>query len=129
MRKLLLLLISLLSYKCYAQTNPDLIIGKWLKTSKEDLIIEVYKSKDEYRGKITWAKDNETSKPIGFQILEGLKYNGESKMWVNGKIHNPKSGSTYSATAKIRADGTLEVFAYYKGMKFFGRKKFFKRVK
>jgi len=127
-RKILLLLISLLSYKCYAQTNPDLIIGKWLKTPKEDLIIEVYKSKDEYRGKITWAKDNETSKPIGFQILEGLKYTGESKMWVNGKIRNPKSGSTYSATAKIQADGTLEVLAY-KGIKFFGRKKYFKRVK
>ena len=129
MRKILLLLISLLAYECYAQTGPELITGKWLKTPKEDLIIEVYKFKDEYKGKITWAKDNDTNKPIGFQILEGLKYNGESKMWVNGKIHNPKSGSTYNATAKIRADGTMEVFAYYKGMKLFGRKKYFKRVK
>ena len=128
MGKILLLLISLLAYECYAQTNPDLIIGKWLKTPKEDLIIEVYKSKNEYMGKITWAKDNGSGKLIGFQILEGLKYNGTSKMWSNGKIRNPKSGSTYSATAKIRTDGTLEVLAY-KGMKFLGRKKYFKRVK
>ena len=127
MRVILLLLISLLSYKCYAQTNPDLIIGKWLKTSKEDLIIEVYKIENEYKGKIAWAKDS-TSKLIGFQILEGLKYNATSKIWSNGEIHNPRSGSTYSAIAKIRTDGTLEVLAY-KGMKFFGRKKYFKRVK
>ena len=128
MRQILLLLVTLLSYKCYAQTEPDLIIGKWLKTSKEDLIIEVYKSKDEYKGKITWAKGNDTGKLIGFQILEGLKYNAKRKIWSNGKVHNPKSGSTYSATAKIRADGTLEVLAY-KGIKFIGRKKYFKRVK
>ena len=128
MRQIFILLIFLLSYKCYAQTNPDLIIGKWLKTSKEDLIIEVYKSKDEYKGKITWAKGSDASKLIGFQILEGLKYNAKRKIWSNGKVHNPKSGSTYSATAKIRADETLEVLAY-KGMKFIGRKKYFKRVK
>ena len=128
MRQIFILLIFLLSYKCYAQTDPDLIIGKWLKTSKEDLIIEVYKTKDEYKGKIKWAKGNNTSKLIGYQILEGLKYISKKKIWSNGKVHNPKSGSTYSATAKIRADGTLEVLAY-KGMKFIGRKKYFKRVK
>jgi len=128
MRQIFLLLISFLSYKCYAQTNPDLIIGKWLKTSKEDLIIEVYKSEDVYKGKITWTKDSDSSKHIGFQILEGLKYNAKKEIWSNGKVRNPKSGSTYSATAKIRADGTLEVLAY-KGMKFIGRKKYFKRVK
>ncbi len=128
MIQIFMLLISLLSYKSYAQTNPDLIMGKWLKTSKEDLIIEVYKSKDEYKGKITWAKNNDSGKLIGFQILEGLKYNAKKKLWSNGQVHNPKSGSSYSATAKIRADGTLEVLAY-KGMKFIGRKKYFKRVK
>ena len=126
MRKILLVLISLLSYKCYAQISPDLIIGKWLKTSKEDLIIEVYKFKNEYRGKITWSKDN--GKLIGFQILEGLRYDASGIIWSNGKITSPKSGSTYSAIAKIRTDGILEVLAY-KGFKFFGRKKYFRRVK
>jgi uncharacterized protein (DUF2147 family) len=127
MRQIFLLLASLLSCQCYAQTNPDLIIGKWLKTSKEDLIIEVYKSNDEYKGKISWTKGNDSVKHIGFQILEGLKYNAKREIWSNGKVRNPKSGSTYSATAKIRGDGNLEVLAY-KGMKFIGRKKYFKRI-
>ena len=68
MRQIFMLLISLLSYKSYAQTNPDLIMGKWLKTPKEDLTIQVYKSKDEYKGRIPWAKSNDTSKLIGFPV-------------------------------------------------------------
>ena len=97
MRQIFLLLASLLSCKSYAQTNPDLIIGKWLKTSKEDLIIEVYKSNDEYKGKISWTKSNDSVKHVGFQILEGLKYNAKREIWSNGKVRNPKSGRTYSA--------------------------------
>ncbi|MGZ8558011.1 MAG: DUF2147 domain-containing protein [Chitinophagaceae bacterium] len=128
MRQILLLLLSLLSYKSYAQANADLIIGKWLKMSKEDLIIEVYKAKGEYKGKISWAKNNDAGKLTGFQILDGLKYNSKKKVWSGGKVHNPKSGSTYSATVKIMADGRLEVLAY-KGIKFIGRKKYFKKVK
>lgn len=125
MKQILLLLIFLLSYECYAQTDQDLIIGKWLKTPKEDLIIEVYKSANEYKGKITWSKDS--ANLVGFPIIEGLKYNERKKVWSGGMIRNPKSGSTYNANAKIRDDGTLEVLAY-KGMKFIGRKKYFKRV-
>lgn len=67
------------SLKCYSQNNADAIIGKWLKIPKEDLIIEVYKVKDEYKGKISWTKDNDKRKPVGFIILEKLKYNSKSK--------------------------------------------------
>ena len=125
MKQIFSLLIFLLSHKCYAQTGEDLIIGKWLKTPKQDLVIEVYKSADEYKGKITWSKDS--ANLVGFPILEGLKYNERKKVWSGGKIRNPKSEGIYSANAKIRSDGSLEVLAY-KGMKFIGRKKYFKRV-
>ena len=125
MKQRMLGLIFLLSYHCYAQADHDVIIGKWLKTPKKDLVIEVYKSADEYKGKIAWSKDS--ADLAGFPILEGLKYNERKKTWSGGKIRNPKSGGTYSANAKIRSDGTLEVLAY-KGMKFIGRKKYFKRV-
>ncbi len=126
MKQIFFVVAFLLSYKSHAQTDQDLITGKWLKTPKEDLIIEVYQSADEYKGKISWAKDS--ADLAGFPILEGLKYNDRKKTWSGGKIRNPKSGSTYNASAKIRSDGTLEVLAY-KGMKFIGRKKYFKRVK
>ena len=63
----------------------------------------------------------------GFQILEGLKYNAGEKIWEGGKIHHPRKASTYSASTKIRTDGTLELLAY-KGLKFIGRKKYFRRV-
>ncbi len=72
MKKIILFLIILLSFKSYAQSNADAIIGKWLKIPKEDLIIEVYKVKDEYKGKINWAKNNDKKKPVGFVILDGL---------------------------------------------------------
>ncbi len=127
MKHLIILLTIFASLKCYAQNNADAIIGKWQKIPKEDLIIEVYKVKDEYKGKISWTKDNDTRKPVGFIILEKLKYNSKSKRWKNGKIHDPNSGSTYTAEAKIKTDGTLEVNGYM-GLKFLGTKKNFKKV-
>ena len=125
MKQIFSFLLFLLSCKCYAQAGQDSIIGKWLKTPKEDLVIEVYKSADEYKGKIVWSKDSANF--VGFPILEGLKYNEKKRLWSGGKVRNPKSGSTYNANAKIKSDGTLEVLAY-KGMKFINRKKYFKRV-
>lgn len=128
MKQLILLVIILTSYNCYAQHNADAIIGRWLKIPKEDLIIEVYKVKDEYKGKITWSKNNDKTKPTGFVILDELRYNSKSKKWENGKIHDPNSSRTYTASAKIKSDGTLEVSGYM-GMKFLGTKKYFKRIK
>lgn len=127
MKQIILLLVVLSSYRCYAQNNADAIIGKWINIPKQNIIIEVYKTGNEYKGKISWAKNNDKRKPVGFVILENLKYNKKAKRWEDGKIHNPNSGSTYNATAKIKADSTLEVHGY-KGMKFLGTKKYFKRV-
>jgi len=127
MQQLFLLFCLFVVGKSYAQETGS-ITGRWLKTPKEDLIIEVYKSEDDYKGKIIWIKDTAANKQVGFQILEGLQFNRDKKIWANGRIRNPLSGSTYKATAKIRADGTLELLAY-KGMKFIGKKKYFKRVK
>ncbi len=127
MKHLIILLTILSSLKSYSQNNADAIIGKWLKIPKEDLIIEVYKVKGEYQGKINWAKNNDKKKPVGFVILDKLKYNSKSKKWESGRIHDPNSGSTYTAEAKIKSDGTLEVNGYM-GLKFLGAKKNFKKV-
>lgn len=128
MRWMVLLVAPLLSLAGNAQADADIIIGRWLKTSKEDLIIEVYRSGDEFLGKIAWTRDSDSARLKGFQILEGLRYAPEEKVWEGGKIHHPKSSGAYQATAKIRSNGTLEVLAY-KGFKFIGRKKYFRRVK
>lgn len=126
--RMILLLLIVFSLESYSPTTGDAIIGNWLKTPKEDLIINVYRQDDYYNGKILWAKENEKKKEVGFVILENLKYSANKKMWRGGRIHDPASGKTYDAEAKLKPDGTLEVHAYM-GLKFLGTKKYFKRSK
>jgi len=127
MKQVIVLLTILFSLKGHTQNNADAIIGKWLKIPKEDLIVEVFKSGNEYKGRITWTKDTANKKSLEFIILEKLQYQSRNKTWANGEIHDPKSGKTYDAEARIKADGTLEVHAY-KSFKFLGTKKYFKRT-
>ncbi len=120
-------LILFCSLQVFSQEKADAIVGKWMKLPKEDLIIEVFKSDDVYKGKIDWS-NNEEKKPEGFLILQQLAYNENTHVWERGKIHDPSSGKTYNAIARIKPDGTLEVQGYM-GMKFLGAKRLFKRVK
>ena len=124
MKPILITLVMLLSLKTFAQNNSDAIIGKWLKTNKEDLIIEVYKVNDEYKGRISWSKDDK--KPVGFIMLENLKYDQISKKWEGGKIRDPNSSRRYNATASMNLDGTLELIG---AIYFLESKRSFKRVK
>lgn len=128
MRALIFVLLMGLVPEGNAQERSDQLVGKWLKVPKKDLIINVYKSGGNYIGKISWTKDPDSTNLKGFQILDGLSYDADDNLWDNGKIHHPKTSSTYRASAKIRADGTLELLAY-KGFKFIGKKKYFQRVK
>jgi len=121
--KLILVLILLFSMKGYSQ-DPDVIVGKWIKANKEDLIIEVFKVNDEYNGKVSWSKDNK--KPIGFLMLENLRYNQKSKNWEGGKIHDPNSNRSYDATLAMQSDGTLQVSG---NVLFLKIKRAFKRVR
>lgn len=122
MKQLIIFAVLFISNKGLPQ-NPDAIVGKWLKANKEDLIIDVYKVGDEYEGKINWSKDNK--KPVGFLMLEDLRYDPDSKRWEDGKIHDPNSNRTYNASVVMNSDGTIEV----KGsILFFSSKRVFKRV-
>ena len=127
MKYTLLILAVLFFSPVFSQNNSDAIVGKWIRIPKEDMIIEVFKSGNEYKGKITWTKDNDNNKPIGFIILEDLNFNPKKTMWTNGKIQDPNSGRTYDAEAKIKSNGILEVLGYL-GLKMIGSKKEFKRV-
>ncbi len=126
MKQLLLFLLIFISYKVFSQPEADAITGTWLKIPKQDFIIEIYKVKNEYQRKITWAKSNEKQKLVGAVILQKLVYNSTSKKWENGIITDPISGKTYSATAKIETGDLLEVNGYI-GFSFFGIKKEFRR--
>src|SRR5690242_17608194 len=96
-----LLLASFSHYHGFAQEHPDAILGKWLKLPKEDLIIEMFRTQEHYNGKITWSKPGDKKKPVGFIIIDNLKYNAKSKKWDGGKIHDPNSSHVYSAEVKL----------------------------
>ncbi|MEO6538067.1 MAG: hypothetical protein ABIT07_01820, partial [Ferruginibacter sp.] len=79
MKPFLLQFLLMLSINSYSQNNPNDITGKWMKTPKKDIIIQVYKVATEYRGKITWVGDKMKKKDIGFIILRNLKYSPDNK--------------------------------------------------
>lgn len=126
--KLLLSLLLFISFGLNAQGQADLITGKWQKIPREDLIIQVYKSGNEYQGKVSWSANDENKKPAGFIILDNLVYDSTTKKWDHGKIHDPNSNKTYNASVRIKEDGTLEVRGYMSGLKMFSKRKYFKRV-
>ncbi len=128
MKQFFLFIGILFTLNSTAQTGAQSIVGKWMKIPKEDLVIEVYQTAKGFNGKISWVKPTDTLKQVGFLILEDLAFNAQKKFWENGKIYSPGSGNVYSADATIKPDGTLEVLGY-KGMKFIGKKKYFRRVK
>lgn len=102
--------------------------GNWINTPHQTLVINVFKLKSGYAGKVIKSTVNDPAKPIGFVILDGLKYNASKDLWENGKVHAANSNKVYNATAKIRQDGTLEV-KRYAGFKFISSTKTFKRIK
>jgi uncharacterized protein (DUF2147 family) len=128
MKQFIILFAILLSLKALSQKEGDAILGKWIDIPRQNTIIEVSEINDEYKGKIVWTKTANKKKPIGFMILEGLKYDTQKKTWEKGKVHVPNSGIVYNASARIKEDGILEVNGYL-GLKFLGKRKNFKKVK
>lgn len=123
-------ILSFMLVACFFTSSAqkaDRIVGKWMKVPKEDMIIQVYKSGNEYKGKIAWTKTKDPDKKVGSIILDKLKYNPDSEVWEDGKIHDPRNGKTYTASVKIKPDGMLEMTGYL-GFKFFGKKKEFRRL-
>lgn len=77
MKGIMVLWAIFFSIISHAQTSPDAIVGKWLKTPKEDLVIKVFKAGSEYKGKILKEKEALKKQSVGFVILENLHYNKE----------------------------------------------------
>ena len=128
MKYITAILLTILSgFGGYSQQVPDTITGNWLNVPKETMTIHVYRSNKGFSGKIVSVTDKAKSNTIGFVIIEGLTYNAKTGGWENGKIHNPNNNTTYNASAKIKADGMLEIRGYG-AVKFIGAKRNFRRT-
>ena len=121
----------------------DDILGVWLSEEKDGKI-EIYKSGNNYSGKLIWGKtifeaDGVTSKKDTKNTDEKLRTRNlkdlvmltdfvfEDGEWTNGKIYDPKSGKTYSSTIKLQGN-TLSLRGYV-GISLLGRTSVWTRVK
>ncbi|WP_428665172.1 DUF2147 domain-containing protein [Runella sp.] len=133
--KILLISASLLllSDKSTFGQNADAILGVWLNADKDGKI-QIYKSGNEYFGKLIWGKnlyesDGKTPKKdvknsdatlkgrplLNMPILEHYVF--QKGEWRNGKVYDPKSGKTYDSVMKLK-DGKLEIRGYIKVVTF-----------
>lgn len=117
MRKFILTL-AMLAMPLAAAFAQD-VIGKW-KLDDGTAIVEVYKSGNEYNGKIVWlaepndpdgkpAADNNnpdkalrSRKLIGLNMLSGLKKVKDE--YSGGSIYDPGNGKTYNCSMKVEGD-------------------------
>jgi uncharacterized protein (DUF2147 family) len=126
-----------------AQQSQDDIVGIWLTGGKEPAKIQVYRSANNFYGKITWLQNPvENGKPrvdsnnpdknkrnnpvIGLQILNGFQFNGNDE-WTGGEIYDPESGKTYKSFISLKDKNTLKVRGYV-GISLFGRTEIWTRV-
>jgi uncharacterized protein (DUF2147 family) len=139
----LLLAAASVFSKANAQ-NRDRICGKWM-SSEKNLIVEVYRAGEQFKGRIVWFNDD-PSKPmgewtdknnpdpslrnrkiLGMDILRGMKYDTDNDSWNEGMIYDAKKGREWNASAFIDEHGLLRVRGYWH-FKVFGRTMTFKRI-
>ena len=118
MKKVFLCIICMLAPLAAAFAQE--VIGKW-KLEDGSAIVEVYKSGNDFNGKIVWlqnppeadgtpAKDeNNPDKAlrsrqlIGLNMLSGLKETGKNE-YSGGKIYDPGNGKTYNCSMTVQGD-------------------------
>lgn len=129
MKKLIVIIIILISQLSFAQVSSDNIISNWLSPRK-DSEIQIFKVNNKYYGKIVWGigestKDikNPDSKLmdrdlIGLIILSNFEFDDDE--WNNGTIYDPREGKTYSCVLTIKNKNELNIRGYV-GVSLFGR--------
>jgi len=147
MKYLITTIFTIISIFSIAQNNPDAIIGKWISIPQKNLIVEVFKEKNEYKGKIVWFNDNDDKtkpmntrlddnnsdpnlrkrKVLGLEVLDNLVYNSKNNRWESGKIYDAKSGRIWSSSAWMRKDSTLQVRGFWH-FEFIGQSLAFKKI-
>lgn len=125
--------------------DADRICGRWISSSK-NLIVQIYKTGNSYRGKMVWFKSDDQSKTmeewtdkhnpnpalrtrkiLGIDVISGVTYDTNSETWENGQIYDAQTGHFWSAAARLDKDGVLKVTGYWH-FKFIGKTMSFSRV-
>lgn len=121
------ILVSNFSFKVKLKSGNDdaeKIVGIWFtddKTSK----IQIYKSENQYFGKIIWMASKESKedlkvKPkVGYQIFKKFTFEGKN-VWSGGQVSDPRSGMTVSGKMTLKDENTLNVRGYV-GAPMFGK--------
>lgn len=101
---MVVLLLATLFTKVQAQTNADIILGKWTNEDKTR-VIEFVKNGSNYNAVVREAPDKSM---IGQNQLTSLAYNNGS---YNGQVHLLQKNKSYPCTVKINSNGTLKLTA------------------
>jgi uncharacterized protein (DUF2147 family) len=141
------LIISVISLVTgFTRTAPeDRIVGFWQSTDN-DLRVELYAKKGEYKGRLVWFlcegndppmetyRDTENPDPalrnrlwLGMNTMEKLTYWGNDE-WGGGKIYDPNTGHTFDATVRLTAPNQLTVRGYWK-LPMLGKSLTFSRIR
>jgi uncharacterized protein (DUF2147 family) len=146
MKHIIVLLFTAIPLLSTAQ-NADAIIGRWMSVPRKNLIIEVFKFHNEYRGKIVWFNDkDDKTKPmnsrldeknldpalrnrkvLGLEVVNKMVYNSKTNRWEDGKIYDAKSGRIWNSSAWITKDNILQVKGFWH-FEFIGMNMYFKKV-
>lgn len=146
MKMILFILLAFFNRAPTYVANADTITGKWMSTEK-NLLVEVFKTGNEYKAKVLWFDDvdnkkrpvdirQDTENPdknlrnrkiIGLQVMHGLYYNTKDNEWQGGKIYDPTTGREWSAKAWINKEGVLKVRGFWH-FTIFGKNMSFKKV-
>ena len=150
MKKLIFILVLLLSAISFA--SEDSIVGLWITekgASGNQLIVEIYKNKDKYNGRIknmtipTYPdgefkgqekmdlnnkdKSLKNRKLIGIDFVYNFDYNATDDKYENGNIYNPENGKVYHSYMKLNKDNTLTVKGSIDKSGLIGKKQIWKR--
>jgi len=122
-------------------TNAQSIVGEWEtfddKTGTKLSIVEIYKTKDKYFGKITklyedpsdlvcekCEGDNKNKPIIGLVVLNNLEEDGDE--YNNGTILDPNNGETYKCYIELITENKLKLRGYI-GFSIIGRTQYWQR--
>lgn len=147
MKYIIAIIFTAVSSLSFAQNNPDAIIGRWIAIPKKNLIVEVFKDQNKYKGRIVWFNDNDDKtkpmnirldennlnpalrkrKVLGLEVLDNMVYNPKNNRWERGTIYDAKSGRIWNSSAWIINNNTLQVRGFWH-FEFIGESMIFKKI-